>query len=101
MCNDKIQTERDMPGHVIRRIAMEVAARMLFRQEAETTAISLAVAHYVWDLRAARECRGTLVEVESTWIPAGKEQEAREASEAIMDAVGRHLRDYMAENLDL
>ena len=99
MHNDKLQAERDTPRHAIRRIAMEAAARMMFRQEAEATAISVAVAQYVWDGRAARECRGTLLEVESTWIPAGKEQVVREASEAIMDAVSRRLHDYIADSL--
>ncbi|MNM60437.1 hypothetical protein D3C81_717160 [compost metagenome] len=98
MDDGNLWAERDAPAHLVRRIAMEAAARVLFWDEAGSTAISVAVAQYVWDLRAARECRGTLVEVESTWIPAGKEQMVQRASEAFLDAVERRLRDCIAED---
>ncbi|MGO4328945.1 hypothetical protein AB4Z48_33660 [Cupriavidus sp. 2TAF22] len=85
---------------VVRRIAMEAAARMLFKQDARDRAIGAAVAEYAWDLRAARECRGTLMEVESTWIPPGKEQLTWDASEEILDAVAAALNDYRKNGHD-
>ena len=97
MGNDTRDAELDMRSETIRRIAMEAAALMMFKGAGAARAISAAVAQHVSDMQGGRECRGTFAEVESTWIPPGREQEVREASAGILADVEKHLRDMMQQ----
>ncbi|MEM5274389.1 hypothetical protein VSR17_05050 [Cupriavidus taiwanensis] len=93
MGNDSRQTEAGARSEVVRRIAMEAAALMMFKGTSAATAISAAVAHHVSDVQGGRECRGTLAEVESTWIPPGRDQEVLEASTGILAEVEMRLSE--------
>ncbi|MBP0621666.1 hypothetical protein [Cupriavidus consociatus] len=93
MGNDTWHMEPAMHSEVIRRIAMEAAALMMFKGATAAKAISTAVAQHVSDGRGGRECRGTFAEVESTWIPPGREQQVREVSTGILADVEQRLRE--------
>lgn len=82
---------------VIRSIAMEAAALTIFARQSRIVAIAAAVANHVSDTVAARECRGTMASIESSWIPAGEESLVREVSESFMDEVALYLR-HVREN---
>nr|WP_172582502.1 hypothetical protein [Cupriavidus taiwanensis] len=77
------------------RVAKEAAALMLFRGESAARAIAAAVARHVADACAGRECRGTIVDVESTWIPPGRDREVSAAAEEILAEVAVRLRESM------
>lgn len=91
MGNDSRRTEAGARSEVVLRIAMEATALMMFKGMSAATAISAAVASHVSDVQGARECRGTLAEVESSWIPPGREQQVLEASTGILADVEKRL----------
>lgn len=86
-------TEMDDESEDVWRIAREAAALMLFKGELPARAIAAAVARHVADARAGRECRGTMVDVESTWIPPGKEPVVSAAAVRLLGKVAERLRE--------
>lgn len=93
MGNDTWHAEPDLRSEVVRGVAMEAVALMMFKGLQAAKAISSAVAQHVSDVQGARECRGTIADVESTWIPPGREEEMREACSGILVEVEARLRE--------
>lgn len=87
--------DMDVQSEDARRVAQEAAALMLFKGERAARAIAAAVSRHVTDACAGRECRGTIVDVESTWIPPGREREVSAAAEGILAEVTERLRESM------
>ena len=87
----------DVESEHARRVAQEAAALMLCKGEPAARAIAAAVARHVTDACAGRECRGTFIEVESTWIPPGREREVSAAAEGILAEVAMRLRESMRD----
>ncbi|MFJ1259162.1 hypothetical protein [Cupriavidus sp. CuC1] len=86
-----------MQSEDAKRVAQEAAALMLFKGEPAARAIAAAAARHVADACAGRECRGTIVDVESTWIPPGREREVSAAAEGILAEVAERLRESMRD----
>lgn len=89
--------DMDVEFEGARSVALEAAALMLFKGEPAARAIAAAVARHVTDACAGRECRGTFVEVESTWIPPGREREVSAAAEGMLVEVTERLRESMRD----